>query len=107
MGAGGKGSKSKVGSGGKAEVKGKAEDYEEEEARESLVQELLPVADWFQARGAIRALSGGVWAGAHGGDGDTAADVGARACSRGGAGGRDGVRGGQRTCDPGIHERCM
>ena len=38
-------------SGGKCEVKGKAEDNEEEEARESLVQELLRVADRFQAGG--------------------------------------------------------
>ena len=59
------------------------------------------MADRFQAGGAVRALSGGVWAGAHGGDGDTAAGVGARACSRGGAGGRDGVRGGPLPCDPG------
>jgi hypothetical protein len=51
VGAGGKGSKSKVGSGGKVEVKGKAEDYAEEEARESLVQELLRLADRFQAGG--------------------------------------------------------
>ena len=40
-----------MGSGGKVEVKGKAEDYEEEEARESLVQELLRLADRFQAGG--------------------------------------------------------
>jgi hypothetical protein len=51
--------------------------------------------------GAVRALSGGVWADADGGDGDTAAGVDARACSRGGAGGRDGVHGDQLPCDPG------
>jgi sugar lactone lactonase YvrE len=47
----GAGSSSKVCSGGKGEVKGKAEDNQEEEARESLVQELLRVADRFQAGG--------------------------------------------------------
>ena len=56
------------------------------------MQELLRVADRFQAGGAVRALSGGVWVGADCGDGDPAAGVGARlrwsTC-------------GQLPCDPG------
>jgi hypothetical protein len=43
-----KGKRSKKGAGGKG-GKGKAEEEVEEKARECLVQELLPVADRFQA----------------------------------------------------------
>ena len=95
-----KGKRGKKGAGGKG-GKGKAEEEEEEKARECLVQELLRVADRFQAGGLFEhclAEFGRVLT--VDGDGDRAAGVGARACSRGGAGGRDGGRGGQRTCDP-------
>ena len=68
---------------------------------ESFVQELLRVSDRFQLGGAVRALSGRVWTGDASGDCDTAAGVDAHACSRGGLGGRDGVRGGQLPCHPG------
>ena len=79
--------------------KGKEED-KEEEAAESAVQGLLRVADRFQAGGLYehclaefgRALTV---------ETAIAAGVGARACSRGGADGGDGVLGGQLWPDPG------